>query len=204
MPMIHARYVFFIALISLNALLVGCSQPESQVSLSRDAVIVAFGDSLTQGVGTTRENSYPLVLQQQLGVSVINEGVSGETSAQGLDRLEEMLETHHPQLVIVCFGGNDILQRKSVSQLEANLEQMVTVIESYGAHVMLVAVPEIALLPRPLPLYASIAERHELVADLTTLSDLLKQRSMKSDTVHLNAKGYAALASALSQRIVIQ
>ncbi|NNM14640.1 MAG: arylesterase, partial [Gammaproteobacteria bacterium] len=78
--------------------------------LSQNATIVAFGDSLTQGVGTTRDKSYPAVLAEISGRNVINAGISGETTTEGLGRFASVLEQNAPELVILIEGGNDILR----------------------------------------------------------------------------------------------
>ena len=78
---------------------------------SPGTTIVAFGDSITYGVGASQAAAYPSALSRRLGVEVINAGVPGETSAEGLARLPEVLELD-PWLVIIEFGGNDLLQRR--------------------------------------------------------------------------------------------
>jgi lysophospholipase L1-like esterase len=174
------------------------------VFLGKNSVVLAFGDSLTQGVGTSKQQSYPSVLQQKLGIRVINRGVSGETSAQGLARLEQSLVTLRPALVILCFGGNDMLRRLPEQQMRENLARMIEMAQHYQAEVLLLGVPEPSLILSPSPVYEELAERYQLVADLESLSELLRQPSMKSDAIHLNAKGYAALADALTEKIQIQ
>jgi len=190
-------------LLCLCSLLNACSDGNQKITLSSDSVIIAFGDSLTQGVGAAPDDSYPSVLSRELGLQVINEGVSGETSAQGLARLEAILRSTPPDLVILCHGGNDLLRKLPMTALEQNLEQMIALIESYQAQVLLVAVPKPAIFLTPSPLYQTLAKRHQLVADLDTLTELLKEPAMKSDAVHLNALGYQALALAIADRITI-
>ena len=71
---------------------------------------VAFGDSLTEGYGATGAGAdYPSQLGKRLGISIQNHGVSGDTSADGLKRLGE-IEALNPRVVLLCFGGNDVLQ----------------------------------------------------------------------------------------------
>ena len=185
-------------------LLAGCSNEPPQIKLNGQSTILAFGDSLTQGVGANAQDSYPAVLERQLGVSVVNAGISGQTSSQGLARLEEVLEEHEPDLVILCYGGNDILRKQSMAKLEHNLDEMINIIKSSGSQVLLVGVPKPSLLLSTLPLYDNVAKKHGIIADLESLTDLLGQRDMKSDRVHLNAQGYQALASALSEKIRIE
>jgi acyl-CoA thioesterase-1 len=90
-------------------LLTGCSDPKLS-EIPRNATILAFGDSLTVGVGASYAESYPVVLTELSGRKVINAGVSGETTTQGLQRLPGLLEQHEPELVLLLEGGNDILR----------------------------------------------------------------------------------------------
>ncbi|MFO6423564.1 arylesterase [Motilimonas sp. KMU-193] len=182
--------------------LTGCSDPKS-ISLSQDSVILAFGDSLTQGVGAPNEQSYPAQLTRQLGVPAINAGISGETSSQGLARIESLLQEHAPDLVIICYGGNDLLRKLPLSQLKQNLEKMILLSQAHGAKVLLVGVPKPAIFLDPVPIYGELAEQYHLSAELDILSDLLDDKAMKSDAVHLNATGYQAFAQALAKLIEI-
>lgn len=188
-------------IIALLLLLSGCGSQDSKVVLLKDSLIVAFGDSLTKGIGTSLENSYPAVLENELGIRVVNEGMPGETSAEGLLRLKAVLERHRPTLVILCHGGNDILRKLPRESLKNNLSQMVELIHSYGSDVLLVGVPEPAISLSALPLYADVAEQYLLVSELNALPDLLESPNMKSDRVHLNTQGYRQLALALSAKI---
>src|SRR5687767_8534776 len=69
---------------------------------------VAFGDSLTEGFGATEGNDYPSLLGRKLGVAIRNLGKSGETTSDGLNRVEEVARLE-PRVVLLCFGGNDSL-----------------------------------------------------------------------------------------------
>jgi len=104
-------------------------------------VIVAFGDSLTAGYGVPPGQSYPDFLQRKLderGYSyrVVNEGVSGDTSSGALVRIDSVI-AHHPEIVIVSFGGNDGLRGLSVEAMEQNLRRIVTRLQQAGARVVL-------------------------------------------------------------------
>lgn len=191
----------FLVLTLLLLVVSGCAQKETRILLLQDSLVVAFGDSLTKGTGTDENNSYPAVLQSELGVPVINAGVPGEISRTGLLRLQTTLETHRPTLVILCHGGNDILRKRSRDELKDNLISMVELIHSYGSQVLLVGVPEPSLSLSALPLYQDIAQQYQLVSELEALPDLLENPAMKSDRVHLNAQGYRALALAIAQKI---
>ena len=103
--------------------------------------IVAFGDSLTAGLGVSPGASYPAQLQRRLDDAgyryrVVNAGVSGDTSAGGVRRLEWVLKSH-PLIVIIEFGGNDGLRGLDVRHTRANLDQMVTRFLREGVAVVL-------------------------------------------------------------------
>ena len=87
--------------------LTACSSQPKLPSLANDAVIVAFGDSLTFGTGAEPTESYPAVLEKMIGRRVVNSGVSGEVTGDALLRLPEVLEREKPALLLLCHGGND-------------------------------------------------------------------------------------------------
>src|SRR2546425_6770392 len=108
----------------------------------QDRVIVAFGDSLTAGLGVPAEQSYPALLAARLLAEgypyrVVNAGVSGDTTAGGLRRVDWALRAH-PDVVIVALGANDGLRGQSPQAIRANLEEIVARLQAAGARVLLV------------------------------------------------------------------
>ena len=141
--MIKPLYAVFFALLLLCGLS-ACSKPET--ALPVQTTVLILGDSLTQGVGaSSAQTNYPALLKQQSQWNIINGGVSGNTSAQALARLPELLQQHQPKLVIISIGGNDFLQRLSNSDTQANIAQSIALSQQSGAQVLLVAVPELTL-----------------------------------------------------------
>ncbi len=183
----------------LFILLAGCSKSAPPLSkLAETDVILAFGDSLTYGTGVSGEMSYPSVLASNIGRPVINEGIPGEVSADGLLRLPELLNKHHPALVIICHGGNDFLRKKPLEQLEKNLKKMIQLAKQSGAEVLLVAVPQPNLLMlSDADVYAKIATEMHVPYVENALSEILSEKALKSDAVHPNAQGYQQLANAV-------
>ncbi len=177
-------------------MLPGCSSDRLEF-LNSSAVILAFGDSLTEGVGTSNEQAYPAVLAQLSGRTVISSGVPGEVSSEGLNRLPAELERIKPDLLILLHGGNDILRNQSPQALKQNLDAMISLAQSQDIPVLLIGVPEKKLFSDAAPLYSELAERHNLVFIEDLLSELLREPGMKSDSVHLNAQGYRALAQGI-------
>ncbi len=193
---------YLITVLWLLVLLGGCSSdPPRLQPLPPDAVVLAFGDSLTYGTGTQREQSYPARLAEHLGVTVINAGVPGEVSAVGYQRLPGLLEQHRPDLVILCHGGNDLLRRQSTVDLERNLRGMIEHSQAAGAQVVIVGVPQPSLARSVPSLYAELAAEYQLPYEGDILPDILGDNRLKSDTVHPNAAGYLRFAEALATLI---
>ncbi len=184
-------FLFFIA---------SCSESTPQLSpLPLNAVIVAFGDSLTYGTGVTRQDSYPAVLETLIHRRVINAGVPGEQSIGGVARLPGVLANFHPQLVILCLGGNDSIKRLPADITEKNLQKMVDMIKQAHAEVVMLAVPALKLSAKPPAFYKTIAERNHIPLAENLIPSIMKDRSNKSDWVHFNKKGYKLLAEGVAQ-----
>jgi len=102
--------------------------------------IVAFGDSLTAGQGVDQSMNYPAKLQAKIDAAgyrykVVNAGISGETSSQGLDRVQSIAALH-PAVVIVEFGANDGLRGIPVEATRRNFSAIVSRLQSAGAKVV--------------------------------------------------------------------
>jgi acyl-CoA thioesterase I len=185
-----------LALLALGA----CSEHGPRLtSLPQDAVIVAFGDSLTYGTGATPQESYPAQLAELVQREVVNAGVPGELSGEGVRRLAAVLNEHQPRLLLLCHGGNDLLRRKDDRQLAENLREMVRQARQRGIDVVLIAVPQPGLWLSPSALYRSLADELGIPLEQDTLSKVLSRRELKSDTIHPNAAGYTVLAEALAR-----
>ena len=118
--------------------------PDISASGGGDALrIVALGDSLTAGLGLSVDEAYPAKLQEQLdreghALRVVNAGVSGDTSAGGLRRLQFVLEGEADvRIVILALGGNDGLRGLPVDQMKDNLGQIIVTAQRQGAQVLL-------------------------------------------------------------------
>ena len=181
----------------LALLACGDDQPKLE-RLKFDGVILAFGDSLTFGTGTTQENSYPAQLEKLTDKKVINAGIPGETTAEGLERLPYALEQAEPDLVLLCLGGNDMLRKMSATAMEANLRRMITLIQQSGAQVVLIGVPAPALTGlKAHPIYKTLAAEYEIPLDLKSVPNALSSAKTRSDRAHPNADGYRQIAESM-------
>jgi len=138
-----ARLRVWLALgLALLAALAGCGRSPQLAPLARDAVVLAFGDSLTYGTGAGEAQSYPAQLEQLIARRVVRSGVPGEVTAAALARLPGALEAHAPKLLILCIGGNDFLRNLSKSAAAQNVRAMVALAKARGIDVLLIGTPE--------------------------------------------------------------
>ncbi|MEX2479483.1 MAG: GDSL-type esterase/lipase family protein [Gammaproteobacteria bacterium] len=193
-----------IALWSIVAvLLAACSDPRPTLpSLAGDAVVLAFGDSLTRGPGAARGAGYPEVLAGLIEREVVNAGVPGERSAAGLARLGAELDRVRPALLLLCHGGNDILRKTDPARTRANLEAMIAQASERDIAVLLIGVPRPGVFLSTAELYYDVANATATPLAEDILAEILGTATLKSDTIHPNAAGYRRLAEHLHERLV--
>ena len=174
----------------------------STATLPAQTVVVAFGDSLTYGTGAEKVNSYPAHLERMIGTPVINEGIPGETSELGLERLPSILEKYKPNLLLLCHGGNDILQKLNLEKTKENIERMIDLAQAKGVTVVLIGVPQWSgLLVQTADLYDQIAKDTGVAYEDEALANIINDNTLKKDRVHPNRIGYRILAEKVRDTI---
>ena len=182
------------------SLLNGCGRDPARAQVvPAGATVLALGDSLTSGVGAAPEAAYPVVLARLTGWNVVNGGVSGDTSAQALARLQALLAEHQPRLVIVSIGGNDFLRKLPESDTRTNVHAICRQALGSGAQVLLVAVPRASVAAAlgqvtDHALYAEVAKDLKIALLRQAWGEVLAQPELRSDPVHANARGYEQFA----------
>lgn len=179
----------------------GCEQPKL-APLPEEATILAFGDSLTLGVGADSSMSYPQVLARLSGVRVINAGVSGEVTSEGLARLPQMIDETRPDLMILLEGGNDILRNQDPELTKKNLAAMIEMAQDQGIDVVLIGVPAKRIFSDVAAFYKDLAAHYQLVFEDSLIASLLRKSHYKSDAIHFNEKGYRVMAEAIHELLV--
>jgi acyl-CoA thioesterase I len=177
---------------------------EAEIVVPQPKTIVAFGDSLTAGTGVNDDESYPAVLQallrEQTGVNhvVINEGVDGETSAEALARVDEIIE-HNPDIVILETGVNDVRRGSSLVSMEQNVESIVKELQAQNITVVIASMDAAATYQgisiQVTGPYKAIAERNNAPVIPYFLEGVLGDPALNfEDRVHPNAAGYRIIA----------
>ena len=186
------------------AALAACGKKAPKHSaLPRGSAVLALGDSLTYGYGANPTESYPARLAELTGWAITNGGVSGDTSAQALARLPELLREHTPRLVIISIGGNDFLRRQPENETRTNIRAIIQACKAAGAETLLVGVPGVGVgaalgYPGDHPLYADLAKAENVPYYANGWSQILGKDALKSDQIHPNAAGYAEFARGLA------
>lgn len=181
-------------------LLVAACSPEPRLNpLPADATILAFGDSITYGTGADGGASYPAVLEGLIARRVVNAGVPGEVTAEGLERLPEVLDEVRPSLLILCLGGNDMLRKLGEAQAADNLRRMIRLSREMGVDVVLIGVPRPGIFLKSADFYRQVADETAVVYEGDILKKVLSDNSLKSDYIHPNVKGYSVLAEAIAE-----
>jgi acyl-CoA thioesterase-1 len=157
-------------------------------------VVVFFGDSITQGYGVRPEDSFPSLVAGELGITFVNAGVPGDTTAAGLARIEHDVIAHQPRLTLVEFGGNDFLRRVPLEETLKNLDGIVKTLVAQGMMVVMLEV-NVGLMGDPyLEGYRAVAKRYGAVLVEDVMKGILGNPDLKVDGIHPNAQGHRLIA----------
>lgn len=190
--------ILMLLIVLLGFTLYSCNDSSNSLSpLSSDATILAFGDSLTHGTGANKGEDYPTLLTKLTNINVINAGVPGEVSSKGLERLPALLDEHNPDLLILIHGGNDILRKLSRNEQKNNLSAMIVLAKTRNIPVVMLGVPEPGIFIKSAEIYEQLANETNIPIELSLLSDILGDNSLKSDIAHPNAQGYQRMATGI-------
>jgi acyl-CoA thioesterase-1 len=167
---------------------------------SPGSAIVCLGDSIAAGVGASSGHGFPEVLAGRLGREVLNDGVPGDTAADGLARLPQVLG-QDPWLVIVELGGNDMLRQVPIERTEEALGEIVRRLLAARVLPVLVAVGGPFFGSSHAEMYDRVGERYRVPVVRGALREILLDPGLKADEVHPNDLGHARLAEAVAATV---
>lgn len=192
-------------------ILLAAAGPCVNQAVAREPVIVAFGDSLTAGLGLPENDAFPAQLEKALRargqeVKVVNAGASGDTAAAGLARLDWAVPDD-ASAVIIELGANDALQGLDPAATKATLEKIITDVKARGLSILLAGMEA----PRNLgkdyvdrfrAIYEDLAKRYDLVFYPFFLDGVvLDDKYMQNDGLHPNAEGVARIVDGILPKV---
>jgi lysophospholipase L1-like esterase len=190
----------FIAIMAVLLMLLVNQTPVVKNAPLGEGTIVAFGDSLVEGVGSAQGGGFVSMLEKKLGRSIINLGVPGNTTADGLARLQSVRDIK-PRAVIVLLGGNDTLRRVPKEETFTNLERIVRTLQSDGAMVILLGVRGGVLNDPYKAEFEALAKRTQALYIENVLAGLLGRGEYMFDAIHPNDAGYSIIADRVYEEL---
>ncbi len=159
----------------------------------RNTIVVAFGDSLIEGRGATTGNDLVSLLSRKLDNPIINLGVAGNTTGEGLARINEVF-IHSPGTVILLLGGNDYLRNIPEQETFDNLQTIITDLQSQGIFVILLGVRGGIFRDNYKSEFDSLAKEMGVLYVPDVLNGIYGDSRYMSDVVHPNDAGYKKIA----------
>lgn len=159
---------------------------------------IAFGDSLTEGYGASEGANYPALLSRRLGVNIVNFGTSSHTTADGLKRIEEVAQLN-PRVVLLCLGGNDVLERVPPAQTFRNLAAIMDRLHQQGAFVVLIGVRSASLRDRNAKLFKKLGREKRVLYVPNILRGIFAKPVYMYDPIHPNDEGYKLITDRLEK-----
>ena len=192
-----------------SILLISCSEKKSQTKIEK---VLLFGDSLMSGYGLPEENHLSVILEKSLKsegyeIQVFNGSVSGDTSLDGLDRIEDELSGESYDLIIIGLGANDMLRRINPNQTKQNLNKIINIILDNNIKVILagmVASPTNGLSYKKKfdKIYPDLSKKFELELIPFLLNGVaLNPNFNQDDGLHPNEKGVLIIAETIKRSI---
>jgi acyl-CoA thioesterase I len=163
--------------------------------------IVAFGDSLVFGQGSTEGNDFVSRLSAKAERPIVNLGVSGNTTGDGVIRMDEVTKLD-PGLVLLLLGGNDTLRRIPIGTTEANLRTLIESFQSHGAVVVLIGVRGGIFGSEREDMYEHVANEYGAVYVEDILDGILLKPELMHDGIHPNDQGYEKIAERLNEVLI--
>lgn len=190
------KYWKFVLAVLVVALVASFVVVESQKITNQDSKnggVVAFGDSLVEGVGSTRGGGFVKMLSSDLHIPIPNLGKSGDTTAMALARVEEVVRMK-PAVTIVLLGGNDYLQGLPETETRENLRKIIEALHASGSAVVLVGIELNFISARHRALFEDLSKEYQTAYVPDILDGIYGHKEFMFDNLHPNDKGYRLMA----------
>ncbi len=203
------NFLRVLVFVLVAAIIVGCSEKKSQIKIEK---VLLFGDSLMSGYGLPEDDHLSVVLEKSLKsdgyeIQIFNGSISGDTSLDGLDRIEDELSDVNYDLIIIGLGANDMLRRINPDQTKQNLEDIINIIRSNNIKIILAGM--IASSTNGLnykkkfdKIYPDLSKKFELELIPFLLKGVALNPSLnQADGIHPNEKGVLIITETIKKGI---
>ncbi len=203
------NFLTVLVFVLLAIIVVGCSEKKSQIKIEK---VLLFGDSLMSGYGLPEDDHLSVVLEKSLKsdkyeIQIFNGSISGDTSSDGLDRIEDELSDTSYDLIIIGLGANDMLRRINPDQTKQNLEDIINIITSNNIKIILagmIASPTNGLNYKKKfdKIYPDLSKKFELELIPFLLKGVALNPSLnQADGIHPNEKGVLIISETIKKSI---
>ena len=204
------KLLIFFKTLLISLILISCSENNKLENVNK---ILLFGDSLMSGYGLKENQALSIILENDLketgyNIRVINGSVSGDTSGDGLYRIEEYTSGGDVDLIVLGLGANDMLRRINPDQTESNLRKIIEIIKTKNIKIILAGMKAsptngLAYKKRFDDIFPKLAEEY----DLTLIPFLLKKVALnpklnQSDGIHPNFEGAKVISETIKESII--
>lgn len=163
--------------------------------------IIAFGDSLVEGLGASKNNDWVSLLSARYPIPILNKGQKHDTTRSALLRLRRDVMDHHPCLTIILLGGNDILCRIPKNETFFNLSNMIDRIQTHNIRVLLVGVRGGIVVDAFEGKFQALAEEKGIPFIPNILKDILDNPALMTDAFHPNDEGHHIMAERIENML---
>ena len=204
------KLLIFVKTLLISLILISCSENNKLENVNK---ILLFGDSLMSGYGLKEDQTLSIILENDLkeagyNIKVINGSVSGDTSGDGLDRIEEYIPDSDIDLIVLGLGANDMLRRINPDQTENNLRKIIEIIKTKNIKIILAGMKAsptngLAYKKKFDEIFPKLAEEY----DLNLIPFLLKEVALnpkfnQSDGIHPNYEGVKVISETIKESII--
>ena len=204
------KLLIFFKTFLISLILVSCSKTNKLENVNK---ILLFGDSLMSGYGLKEDQTLSIILENDLkdagyNIKVINGSVSGDTSEDGLDRIEEYTSSGDIDLIVLGLGANDMLRRINPDQTESNLRKIIEIIKTKNIKIILAGMKAsptngLAYKKKFDDIFPKLAKEY----DLNLIPFLLKKVALnpklnQGDGIHPNYEGAKVISETIRESII--
>ncbi len=204
------KLLIFFKTLLISLILISCSETNKLENVNK---IVLFGDSLMSGYGLKDDQTLSIILENDLkeagyNIKIINGSVSGDTSEDGIDRIDEYTSDSDIDLIILGLGANDMLRRINPDQTENNLRKIIEIIKTKNIKIILAGMKAsptngLAYKKKFDDIFPKLAEEY----NLTLIPFLLKKVALnpklnQSDGIHPNFEGAKVISETIKESII--